>query len=156
MSTDRIEAQIADLLTPMISGAGLELDAVRLLKQGKTTLVRITVEEPEGQPRIGSEQLAYISREISAAMDSADPIETEYLLEISTPGAERELLKPAHWRRQIGGLAHVKTRDGHTLDGRVLSVEADGVTVEINGENQTITYDEMKKARARVDFGFGE
>lgn len=156
MSEDRIEAQIADLLAPIVTGAELELDAVRLLKQGKATLVRITVEEPEGHPRLGSEKLAEISREISAAMDSADPIDSEYLLEISTPGAERELVKPAHWRRQIGGLAQIKTRDGQTLTGRVVSVEETGVAVEINGENQTITYDEMKKARARVDFGFGE
>ena len=89
-------------------------------------------------------------------MDAADPIADAYMLEVSTPGLERELKKPDHWKRQIGGLVSVKMRNGDKFVGRVSTADDKGATVDTGAESHTIAYDEIKKARSRVDFGSWE
>ena len=86
-------------------------------------------------------------------MDAADPISDAYMLEVSTPGLERELKKADHWKRQIGGLVSVKMRNGDKFVGRVSNADDKGATVDTGAESHTIAYDEIKKARSRVDFG---
>ena len=146
--SDELEA----LLEPVVKGTGLELDGVILTNQSGTPVVRVTVEAPVGVDGIDSDSLAEVSRAISKKMDQADPIDSEYLLEVSTPGAERELTEPRHWIKQIGRLAHAKLRDGGALLGRVLEADDEGAVLDVDGERTPITYAQVKKARARVEF----
>ena len=99
---------------------------------------------------------AELARAFSPIVDEVDPIDSEYFLEVSTPGAERELSEPRHWIRQVGRLARVKLREGTTLSGRVISADEAGVELEVDGETTRIDYAQMKKARARVEFGSEE
>ncbi|WP_026460828.1 ribosome maturation factor RimP [Schaalia suimastitidis] len=140
------------VLTPVAAQHGVEVDTVVLASQYGATVVRVVVEEPEGQPPLDSETLADVSRAISRAMDDLDPVEGEYLLEVTTPGIERPLLKPAHWRRVQGRLIRGKLKDGRSLQGHVLSVDDSAVTLDIDGEATTIDYNAIKKARACVEF----
>ena len=96
MAPTQIEEQVRALVEGIVNGAGAELDAVTILKQNGALVCRITVEEPLGSEKLSSDALADISRAISKAMDAADPISDAYMLEVSTPGLERELKKPDH------------------------------------------------------------
>lgn len=156
MAPTQIEEQVRALVEGIVTGAGAELDAVTILKQNGALVCRITVEEPLGSEKLSSDALADISRAISKAMDAADPISDAYMLEVSTPGLERELKKPDHWMRQIGGLVSVKMRNGDKFVGRVSNADDKGATVDTGAESHTIAYDEIKKARSRVDFGSWE
>ena len=93
---------------------------------------------------------------MSKALDAADPIDGEYLLEVSTPGAERELTKAGHWMRQIGRLVRIKLRAGGYVSGRVIDASETSATIDVDGEATTIDYQDMRKARSRVDFGTGK
>ena len=97
-----------------------------------------------------------MSRAVSKALDAADPIDGEYLLEVSTPGAERELTKVGHWMRQIGRLVRIKLRAGGYISGRVIDASETSATIDVDGEATTIDYQDMRKARSRVDFGTGK
>ena len=156
MAPTQIEEQVRALVEGIVTQAGAQLDAVTILKQNGDLVCRITVEEPLGTERLSSDALAEISRAISKAMDSADPISDAYMLEVSTPGLERELKKPEHWMRQIGGLVSVKLRNGDKVVGRVSQADEKSATVDTGAESHTIAYDEIKKARSRVDFGSWE
>lgn len=152
MSAAPTNEMLHELLEPVVAAAGLELDSVLEMNQYGATVVRVTVEAPEGAPGVDSDTLAQVSRALSAAMDEADPIDGEYTLEVSTPGIERELRRPAHWRRNRGRLVAGRLRDGQRFEGRVLDADEDAVTLDVDGTATTIKYDTVKKARARVEF----
>lgn len=151
-NSERLEA----LLAGVVAENGLELDAVIEAKQGTMALVRVIVDAPEGQTGVDSDHLAEVSRAVSKAMDVADPIDGEYLLEVSTPGAERELTQPRHWRKQIGRLIRAKMRDGSTLQGRLLEADEEHATLDVDGVSTTISYANVKKARPRVELNSEE
>lgn len=96
-------------------------------RSGGTPLVRVTVDTPlvEGageQARVDSDTLAAVSRAVSAALDRADPIDGEYLLEVLHPGAERELTEPATGNAR-SACPCVKLRDGGHVSGRVRAAD---------------------------------
>ena len=98
----------------------------------------------------------YIDNSARRILDDVDPEKEKYLLEVSTPGAERELTEPRHWLKQVGRLTSVKLRDKTALVGRVESATDEQVTLIVDGEATTIDYTQMKKARACVEFGMEE
>ena len=156
MGSSTTDAPLQELLAPVVAASGLELDSVTRTRSDEMPLLRVVVEAPIGADGIDSDTLADVSRAVSKALDAADPIDGEYLLEVSTPGAERELTKVGHWMRQIGRLVRIKLRAGGYVSGRVIDAGETSATIDVDGEATTIDYQDMRKARSRVDFGTGK
>lgn len=156
MGTSTTDGPLQELLAPVVAASGLELDSVTRTRSDAMPLLRVVVEAPIGADGIDSDTLADVSRAVSKALDAADPIDGEYLLEVSTPGAERELTKLGHWKRQVGRLVRVKLRAGGYVSGRVIDAGETSATIDVDGEATTIDYSDMRKARSRVDFGTGK
>ena len=156
MGTSTTDGPLQELLAPVVAASGLELDSLTRTRSDAMPLLRVVVEAPIGAAGIDSDTLADVSRAVSKALDAADPIDGEYLLEVSTPGAERELTKVGHWKRQVGRLVRVKLRAGGYVSGRVIDAGETSATIDVDGEATTIDYQDMRKARSRVDFGTGK
>lgn len=156
MGSSTTDGPLQELLAPVVAASGLELDSVTRMRSDAMPLLRVVVEAPVGADGIDSDTLADVSRAVSKALDAADPIDGEYLLEVSTPGAERELTKVGHWMRQIGRLVRIKLRAGGYVSGRVIDAGETSATIDVDGEATTIDYQDMRKARSRVDFGTGK
>ena len=156
MGSSTTDGPLQELLAPVVAASGLELDSVTRMRSDAMPLLRVVVEAPIGADGIDSDTLADVSRAVSKALDAADPIDGEYLLEVSTPGAERELTKVGHWMRQIGRLVRIKLRAGGYISGRVIDASETSATIDVDGEATTIDYQDMRKARSRVDFGTGK
>ena len=156
MGSSTTDGPLQELLAPVVAASGLELDSVTRTRSDAMPLLRVVVEAPIGADGIDSDTLADVSRAVSKALDAADPIDGEYLLEVSTPGAERELTKVGHWMRQIGRLVRIKLRAGGYVSGRVIDAGETSATIDVDGETTTIDYSDMRKARSRVDFGTGK
>ena len=156
MGTSTTDGPLEELLAPVVAASGLELDSVTRTRSDAMPLLRVVVEAPIGADGIDSDTLADVSRAVSKALDAADPIDGEYLLEVSTPGAERELTKVGHWKRQVGRLVRIKLRAGGYVSGRVIDAGETSATIDVDGEATTIDYQDMRKARSRVDFGTGK
>ncbi len=156
MGSSTTDGPLQELLAPVVAASGLELDSVTRTRSDAMPLLRVVVEAPIGADGIDSDTLADVSRAVSKALDAADPIDGEYLLEVSTPGAERELTKVGHWMRQIGRLVRIKLRAGGYISGRVIDASETSATIDVDGEATTIDYQDMRKARSRVDFGTGK
>ena len=156
MGSSTTDGPLQELLAPVVAASGLELDSVTRTRSDAMPLLRVVVEAPIGADGIDSDTLADVSRAVSKALDAADPIDGEYLLEVSTPGAERELTKVGHWMRQIGRLVRIKLRAGGYVSGRVIDAGETSATIDVDGEATTIDYQDMRKARYRVDFGTGK
>lgn len=156
MGSSTTDGPLQELLAPVVAASGLELDSVTRTRSDAMPLLRVVVEAPIGADGIDSDTLADVSRAVSKVLDAADPIDGEYLLEVSTPGAERELTKVGHWMRQIGRLVRIKLRAGGYVSGRVIDASETSATIDVDGEATTIDYQDMRKARSRVDFGTGK
>ena len=156
MGSSTTDGPLQELLAPVVAASGLELDSVTRTRSDAMPLLRVVVEAPIGADGIDSDTLADVSRAVSKALDAADPIDGDYLLEVSTPGAERELTKVGHWMRQIGRLVRIKLRVGGYVSGRVIDAGETSATIDVDGEATTIDYQDMRKARSRVDFGTGK
>ena len=156
MGSSTTDGPLQELLAPVVAASGLELDSVTRTRSDAMPLLRVVVEASIGADGIDSDTLADVSRAVSKALDAADLIDGEYLLEVSTPGAERELTKVGHWMRQIGRLVRIKLRAGGYVSGRVIDAGETSATIDVDGEATTIDYQDMRKARSRVDFGTGK
>src|ERR1700678_2554236 len=131
------DKRLAELIEPVVAAAGMDLDAVRMSVAGKRRLLRIVV---EGDGGLSLADAAAVSREISAMLDEVNALgEVAYPLEVSSPGVDRPLTEPRHWRRAVGRLVRF-SHDGSALEGRVVSADDTGVVLEIAGGRREFGY----------------
>ena len=76
----------------------------------------------------------------------------EYVLEVSSPGVDRPLREPRHWRRNVGRLVEVPVGD-QKVTGRVVDADESGVTLEVGGDRHGYAYPELGAGRVQVEFG---
>jgi ribosome maturation factor RimP len=150
------DKKLAGLIEPVITAAGMDLESVRVTVAGKRRLLRVIVDSDHG---VSLDETADVSREISALLDASNTLgETPYTLEVSSPGVDRPLTEPRHWRRARGRLVRVKvtgegTGKGSTVEGRVLAADADGVTLDLPAGERRLPYAEMGAGSVQVEFG---
>jgi ribosome maturation factor RimP len=140
-------AQVQQLVEPILAAAGLELFDVELTGG----VLRISVDRPGG---IDMEALGATTHEISEALDDHDPIPTDsYTLEVSSPGLERTLRTPTHFRRFVGTTISVKTKGNVPGERRVQATldAADHDSITVAG--RTIAYSDIERARTVFEWG---
>jgi ribosome maturation factor RimP len=124
---------LESLLAPVVAASGLYLEGVEVRAAGKRRQVLVTVDLPDGPGGVGSDALAEVSRAVSGALDADGTISGAYVLEVSTPGTDRPLREPRHYRRAVGRLVRLRTRTGQKVAGRVRAADDDGITLEHDG-----------------------
>jgi ribosome maturation factor RimP len=108
-------AQLQALIEPVVEAAGFELVRVALI-DGPSLTLQVMLEDPAtGQMLV--DDCARVSRRISAVLDEADPIDGEYMLEVSSPGIDRPLTRLKDYDRWAGHIAKVELADGISLNG---------------------------------------
>jgi ribosome maturation factor RimP len=107
-------AAIETLIAPTLEAMGYAVVRVRLSGGGRPTL-QVMAERTDGAA-MGVEDCAEISRTLSALLDVEDPLPGAYMLEVSSPGLDRPLVKPADYDRFAGQPAQIET--GPPIDGR--------------------------------------
>jgi ribosome maturation factor RimP len=146
---------LLDLLGPVVAEAGYDLEDVAVTSAGRRSLVRVTVDADGG---IDLDAVAVVSRLVSDALDadatrSGSPrvLAGAYVLEVSSPGVDRPLTEPRHWRRAVGRLVRVEI-DGNQVTGRVGSVDDAGVTLEVGGADRRARFAELGRGKVQVEF----
>ena len=146
-----IEGRIADVIGPVIAAAGMDLESVRVSAAGRRRLLRVVVDSDRG---VSLDDAAAISRKLSAALDAAPVMgDFPYTLEVSSPGVDRPLTDPRHWRRAVGRLVQVTAADAGPISGRVLAADADGVTLDVAGDHRRFGYATLGAGAIQVEFG---
>lgn len=113
------EAQIAALLEPVVEGEGLFLEGVELTRAGRYSTLRVVVDLPDGPGSLDLDRVGQATGAISDALDQADPIKGSYTLEVTSPGAQRELTTPRHLRRAVGLSVELTVRSDQGQDEQV-------------------------------------
>ena len=135
-----IDRRLADIVGPVIEGLGFELVRVRLMG-GKTRVLQIMADRPEGGIEV--DDCGTISTAVSAVLDVEDPIEDQYILEVSSPGIDRPLTRLKDFEMWKGWEARVETSE--LIDGRrrfkglLAGTEGDEVLIEIEDGGAEVT-----------------
>jgi ribosome maturation factor RimP len=145
------DRRLAGLIRPVVAAAGMDLESVRVSVAGRRRLLRVVVDSDGG---VSLDDAAIVSRDVSTALDAADVMgDVPYTLEISSPGVDRPLTEPRHWRRAAGRLVRVRAGAAGTIEGRVLAADAEGVTMDVNGARRQFAYPDLGAGAVQVEFG---
>jgi ribosome maturation factor RimP len=146
-------ARLREIVAPVVENAGYDLEELSVSRVGRRHLVRVVVDGDRG---VSLETIADLSREISPALDAAeetggDFLANEYLLEVSSPGVDRPLTQPRHWRRNVGRLVKAAV-DGRGVEGRILSADDAAVILALGGTDEVVPYDRLGPGRVQIEF----
>ncbi|HEY0239900.1 MAG TPA: ribosome maturation factor RimP [Friedmanniella sp.] len=147
------DTAIEAVVSPVLEGFGLELDALEVVPAGKRRVVRIVVDGdgPKGRGPL-LDDIASASRAVSEALDGSEAMgQAAYTLEVSSRGVGRPLTAARHWRRNATRLVRVDLADGSQLTGRITAAGDDTVELEVDGTPRAVPYADVTKALVQVE-----
>ncbi len=144
----KVETELHARLAPLIAGLGFDLEELRVTRVGRRTLVKVVVDGDDG---LHLDDVADVSRAVDAHLDADDPFSGPFVLEVSSPGVDRPLTEPRHWRRNAGRLVEV-TRDDTPMTARIVSADDAGVTFDAAGTAVTAGYTQLGPGRVQIEF----
>ena len=140
--------RIEQIVESGANALGYELVAVEYVPQRKNSLLRVYIDSPEG---ITLDDCEKVSRQISALLDVEDPIKGHYMLEVSSPGIDRPLVKPEHFEKFCGERVKVTTHGMYLgrkrFTGQLTEVTETGIVVEVDGEAYDLPFDDINSAK---------
>ncbi len=139
-------ARVLPLVEPLVVAEGLELVDIQLAGGS----LQVFVDRPGG---LDLESISLLSRRISDVLDENDPVPGRYVLEVSSPGLERPLRRPDHFRRFVGTTVSVKTKPGvdgeRRQKGPLEEADDDGIVVA----GRRLSYSDIEIARTVFEWG---
>ena len=164
--TDPVATRVAGLVAPVVEAAGYDLEELVVTPAGRRSIVRVVVDRDAG---VTLDDVAEVSRAVSTALDEHDGEfgSAPYVLEVTSPGVDRPLTEPRHWRRNTGRLVTVAVgREGspEQVTAWVLEVDGDGVTLAVEAKGKPgakkrpptrrqVPWQELGTGRVQVEFG---
>ena len=144
--------RVIGLTEPLLEQLGYELVDVEWVSGPREGVLRFYIDFPGGaEGHIGIEDCARTSRELSALLDVDDPVPGHYSLEVSSPGFDRVLRKPAHYGRFVGSKLRVEllqARDGRRrYTGTLTGVGPEDIELEVEGNPVRLPFAEIGKSR---------
>ncbi|MBD2759269.1 ribosome maturation factor RimP [Yimella sp. cx-573] len=165
--TDRHQ-QILDDLTPALAPLQLRVEDLTVTPAGKRRVVRVLVDtdlagldptdETSSVPSVDLDAVGEATRVISDRLDQTDAMgEQPYVLEVSSPGVDRPLTQPHHYRRNVGRLVTVSRTEGGDITGRIMRAGADDFDLLVTPDKgepalTTLPYAECGKSKVNVEF----
>ena len=139
----------------IVTGGGAAGDGIG---NGRATAIllgkagaRVVVVDRDGG--LGLDTVAAVSTAVSKALDDSDVMGgAPYVLEVTSPGVDRPLTEPRHWRRNLTRLVTVSTAEATTLEGRLTEVDDEGIGVDVDGAVTRLPWDRVSSGRVRVEF----
>ena len=167
--SDPATARLTGWIQPVVSDSGYDLEELVVTPAGRRSVVRVVVDRDQG---VTLDDIAEVSRAVSDVLDKNDDGmgRTPYVLEVTSPGVDRPLTEPRHWRRNTGRLVAVAVGPAGSAEqvtGRITAVGDSGVelAVEVPGKPgakkrpptaRTVPWGELGAGRVQVEFGRAE
>lgn len=142
--------RLAEELSGPVRDLGLDLEAVDLSSAGKRRVLRVAIDKDGG---VTMDDIADATREVSRVLDDTNIMgEQPFTLEVSSPGVERPLTLPRHWRRNITRLVKVTLGEGEPVTGRIIGSDDGGAVLDVEGDERRVEYAEVKRAKIQIEF----
>ncbi|EGQ8088541.1 ribosome maturation factor RimP [Vibrio vulnificus] len=142
-----LERQLTEMLESAVVASGYELVGLEFIRAGEHSTLRIYIDHENG---ITVEDCAEVSHQVSAVLDVEDPISVAYSLEVSSPGLDRPLFKPAHYEQFIGQEVNVVLKmavaNRRKWKGEIHSVDGEAITLAVDGQQEEFALSNISKA----------
>jgi ribosome maturation factor RimP len=164
--SDPATSRLAGWIEPVVAGAGYDLEELVVTPAGRRSVVRVVVDRDQG---VTLDEIAEVSRAVSEVLDANDDGmgRTPYVLEVTSPGVDRPLTEPRHWRRNIGRLVTVSVGPAGARDdltGRITAVGDTGVDLAVEAPGKPgakkrpptprqVPWGDLGSGRVQVEFG---
>ncbi|CAM5384209.1 ribosome maturation factor RimP [Streptomyces abikoensis] len=155
MSTTQSE-RLRELLAPLVSARELDLEEIEVTTAGKRRVLRIVVDSDAG---VELDECAEVSRAVSERLDETDAMGgAPYVLEVTSPGADRPLTEHRHYVRATGRLIKAQLAEGGELVARIVAVDDEGLDLEVPGvkgrkpTSRRLAFGEIARARVEIEF----
>ncbi len=153
LGLSQLEIKLTNMLEDAVAAVGFELLGVEFIRAGKHSTLRVYIDSENG---VDVDDCADVSHQVSAILDIEDPINTEYNLEISSPGMDRPLFKPSHYEQVVSQTVSVKLQvpiDGRrNYKGTLLRCDEHGFEIQVDNQTFTLTYNNVMKANLVPEF----
>jgi len=137
---------ISDAVTPALSALGFYLEDVTITSAGRRSMLTIIV---DGDTHLSLDQVTSATKAIGEIVESIQSLgETPFTLEVTSPGLDRPLTKPRHWRKNIDRLVKIVLLDGKEIKGRIKADSELSATVD----ESEIKFSDIKRASLEVEF----
>ena len=145
MNNTDVQNRVRALVEPALQGLGYDLVAVEWLNDVRGPILRLSVDAPGG---IGIHDCTRASQHVSQALDSADPIDSSYHLEVSSPGIERPLQRLSDFVRFSGYRARVRLREGprRRFTGVLCGADGNRIRIQVDSQEFDFELDQVEKA----------
>jgi len=146
--TGTLRERLIALIEPLLERLGYELVQLDYSAGRAHAALRVFIDRPAG---VTLDDCTSVSRELSSLLDVEDPIPSAYSLEVSSPGFDRVLRTQAHFGRFVGSRVFVELKEPRhgrrRYTGKLLTVDAAGIALEVDREQVRMAFDEIGKAR---------
>lgn len=145
-----LPGQLHGVLEPIVREAGLEFEELDVRTVGRRHTIRVVVDSEEG---VGLDDIARLSRAAATALELHEHLlGGSYSLEVTSPGVDRPLTVPRHWRRAHLRLVAVRPREGPPFTGRVGAAGEESVVLLVDGLGRRLRYTDVAHAAVEVEF----
>jgi ribosome maturation factor RimP len=142
------------LVRPVVEAAGLDLWDVSFHREGGRPVLRVAVTRPGG---VDLDTISQTSERLSRRLDLEDFGPARYELEVTSPGLERALREPRHFRASVGERVRVKTFEpvegSKVHRGALVSADAEAITIATDGGELRVPYGNVASARTIFEWG---
>ena len=146
MTQKSVIDEITTAIRPIVEASGNYLEEVTVTPVGKSRMVTVIV---DNEKHLNLDQVTAVSREISEVVETLGALgEHPFTLEVTSPGIDRPLTAPRHWRKNVDRLVKATKNDGTVVEGRIGEVTEVDVVV---GEHR-LAYSDIKKALIEIEF----
>lgn len=153
----KIDPVLHERLVKLIDSMGCELVGCEIVSQGRQALFRIYIDSPKG---VTLDHCSQVSRQVSAMLDVEDPIQSRYVLEVSSPGINRPLFEIEHYQKYIGSRVKLKLyspiNQRRQYQGILVRVEEENIYLLVDDSEQEIAlpFSAIEKANLIGDINF--
>jgi len=140
-----LEEQIGKI----VEANGASLYDIETVTEFDEKIYRISITKEGG---VSLDLCADISSELSPFLDVNPPMHGQYRLEVSSPGIERKLTKPAHFKQSVGDKVKVKVLGGDKIKGTLESADDEGIVIETKEGNKAFKYNELGTVKTYFEF----
>jgi ribosome maturation factor RimP len=138
--------QVLAVITPAIESLGFYIEDITITSAGKRSMLTVIV---DGDTHLSLDQVTVATKAISEIVENLPTLgNNPFTLEVTSPGLDRPLTKPRHWRKNQDRLIKIVLTDGKEIMGRIKDSTETSVTVD----DQTINFADIKRATLEVEF----
>ena len=138
--------EISAAITPTLSDLGFYLEDITITSAGRRSMITVIV---DGDTHLSLDQVTVATKAISEIVENIQSLgQAPFTLEVTSPGLDRPLTKPRHWRKNLDRLVKVILLDGKEIKGRV----KDATEISATVDEQVVKFSDIKRATLEIEF----